>query len=263
MSGGPSARAGFRYQDWCVIYIFLKTLNEEENGFLHVICENDKLDFETLFEGSFRGYQAKLNSRTVSAKDINSIFLFYLGYLNTVVREADQSELIFFFENKINKPAIDHLFNKLNFPSIPTKRQHKTFEKYVLSALMSVNIPTLKTRFLTFDRPSVEKLVWEESEKILKKLYKQDINNILLENLINALKVKVEALSSERDIKLRMLYKKDLIDICTRLIAPAISGTGKIALPPDPEYGSILGSVNKAEIPKANISDFYNNDQHV
>lgn len=243
MNGGTTARAAFRYQDWCALYVLLSAYDQD--AFQHIICENEKLDFECWRFQKYEGYQVKLNPQGLTAKDVNEVLNFFAHRFED---NLNKSECIFFFTTK-PQASISQLFEQLESKTLQPKSRHKTVEKYIASALRNLDSLPFSVTYKVFGKKEIENLVWGHAKTILEALFNEEKLDIFTCNtFLISLKDKIEKLSCLEDIEEKKIYKRDVLEVCRNIKSSLISADRKggkqekkiVELPDDPSYEVII-----------------------
>ncbi|MCK4355127.1 hypothetical protein KAW43_02105 [Candidatus Parcubacteria bacterium] len=215
MSNGVSAQNAFRYQDWCAIYFLLNHYLENNSSLEYLICENDKLDFEIWLASDFEGYQVK-TQKDLSARELNSIFKFFLTYIRTIPKNCF---IYFIFQDEPVK-SFSFLVVKLSGDRT-IKSVSSIDEKYFSTALKDVDLSTIKLDYRIFSEKDIQRLVYGLAKEVLEKYYPkdQDLLPSLIDNFIFRLKDKIEELSSKTRIEERRIEKVALKNIIHKIIS--------------------------------------------
>lgn len=163
MSGGAIAKRGFRYQDLCAMYFALREF-QKEPSFQYLYCEQEKIDFEIWNTGSFTGFQVKTTASGLSAKEANTIFLYYL---NKAVSSGKKEKGFWFVFGDQPVKSLAHLLIVIRNGTRGTK-YNGHIKKYIDVALENIPIDAFSIDFHLFNEEQIQHLVFSTSAEVLK-----------------------------------------------------------------------------------------------
>lgn len=217
INGGPVARNGFRYQDFCVIDLLLGYYLQKEN-FESLYCERGKLDFEFHFLEKYNAYQAKNKNKKdenihISASYVNQLLKEFQAQANNLSKQI--SEITFILSDEPN-PALKLLIDKIALRQV--KIEDKNIQKYHKDALKDINISEFKLRILICD--NVESSALGKANEILKNHYKNGeyLPSTASWLLLSGIRDIVEQISCEADCDSRFKIAEELISEIKRVI---------------------------------------------
>lgn len=258
MSGGTTARLGFRYQDFCILYVLLSEYSDD--NFQYIVCENDKHDFEVLRDDKNLAYQAKSGS-ALTSNELNEVLKFFTDRFQ---ENLDNSELIFFFADRPSG-ALSHFFERFNSRGLRPHKSHKTVVKYIMNALSDIDENyNLQVRCEVFNKRDIEDLVRGQASRLLQEMFRVEaINSFTCETFISHLKNKVDDLSAKHTIDDRRISKADVISICRSISSTTVTenpdGTSREitvqAVPEDSNYEIIFRRKSAPKLENLDIND--------
>ncbi|MFC1733325.1 hypothetical protein ACFL6I_23750, partial [candidate division KSB1 bacterium] len=133
---GIVAKQGFRFQDYCVVYILLKSFRNDEMNLDHLFCENGKIDFEIWTKLEIRKYQVK-STVTINAKYINQLLKDYI-YNQLKGNDNIDRKLIMIFNKEPKGSLIYLLLHLCGNKSVCLYK--KITEKYINDALENIEL---------------------------------------------------------------------------------------------------------------------------
>ena len=164
MSGGPTAKNGFRYQDWCAVYFTLESI-ETNATFEYLFCEQEKMDFELWGASNFTGYQIKTNPSRLSARETNDVLLYYL---KKSASSQKASNLFRFVFAQDLSGSLSHLFSNIRGNSRGI-RYAPSVRKFIDGALKGINLKLLEIDYHFYSETQIKRMVFSIAAETLKK----------------------------------------------------------------------------------------------
>lgn len=208
MDGGAVAKNAFRYQDWCTMYFTLDSFFKDTSLFENVYCEQGKLDFEIWSSAIFAGFQVKTTTRSLSAAEINRIFLKYID--RSKISKKKEGQFYFVF-GKHPEKSLNHLFNYILGGSSGVKYDAR-ISKYIGTALKNIPLGSFYINFHHFDEQVVESLVFSLAAKVLrsKSTKKSDIETEVINNFIKSFRDEIDKISCKSNDSERVYSNSQL-----------------------------------------------------
>jgi len=207
MNGGSSAKRGFRYQDWCIMYFLLSNYHSNQSAFEHLYCEQGKLDFEIFSSDGYEGYQVK-SGKHLAARDINRILSYYSDRSNTS-KKGGRFFYFVFSSRPINSLA--YLISKIS-GSKGAAKYNKVTDKYINASIKDINLSGLIINYHCYSQHEIEDLVFSKALKILKdKMAKDDdVYAGIVDNFVALLRDLIDNISCRETADNRTLAKEQL-----------------------------------------------------
>ena len=192
MDGGPIAKKAYRYQDWCAMYFALEGFKGDAS-FERLYCEQEKMDFEIWGTSSFIGFQVKINPATLTAKETNNIFLYYLNKSSTSGKQNKSFSFIF---SQNPQKSLGHLFTVIKGGGRGV-RYGKKIQRFIDTALQNIPVGDFPIDFHYFKENDIRQKVFALSTEILKdKIGKsEDIKIEFIYNFIARLRDEIDLIS--------------------------------------------------------------------
>lgn len=216
--GGPTARNGFRYQDFCIIDLLLGYYLQNID-FESLYCERGKLDFEFHFLTEYNAYQAKnknINDKNIhiSAKYVNKLLIEFQMRANSLSKTT--SKIVFILSHEPNS-ALRLLIDRINLRQV--RIEDKNIQKYHEEALKDIDISGYNFGLLISN--NIESSALGKANEILKNHY---INGEYLPSnaswlLLSGIKEIIEQISCNTKCDDRFKIAKDLVIEIERVIA--------------------------------------------
>ncbi|MBP9711547.1 MAG: DUF4297 domain-containing protein [Candidatus Pacebacteria bacterium] len=212
MSGGPSAKTGFRYQDLCSVYFALENLGNNAE-FEQVFCEQDKMDFEIWSKSSFAGYQVKSSLVGLTAKETNNILLYYFSKATQSSKKDSSFKFIF---TKNPSKSLAYLFLNIRGDDRGIKYSTAT-KRFIEASLKGIDKNRIEIDYLAYDHRQIDGLVLLAATEILKKALGpgSDIHTEAVRSFIARLRDEIDKISCKGN-SLERIYSvgniKDLIN---------------------------------------------------
>lgn len=192
MTGGPTAKNAYRFQDWCAMYFALHEF-KQGTSFEHIYCEQEKLDFEIWNASRFVGFQVKTSLNGLTAREVNNIFLFYSNKSLTSGK-SDKSFRFVFGQRPIK--SLDHLFTAIRSGSRGTNYAGH-IKKFIETALRNIPTSSFSIDFYYFDEDQIRHMVFSASAEILKSRIgtTEDIQFEIIKDFITRLRDELDQIS--------------------------------------------------------------------
>lgn len=217
MSGGVPAKKGFRFQDWCAVYVLLDHYQNNSNGLEFLNFERGIIDFEVWLSQLVENYQVKGGKTTLSASYLNSIFK---RHLSTVCDKKKREFTLVFFFSAQPKHSLLYLIEHLG-GNRGVKNYDRKTTRYISNALLDVDPTKLAIRHQSFPEQKVRYLCFGLAKEILERHYSKnkELPPGVIDNFLSRLREEIDAVSTKEILETRRIDKKNLLDLIAKIIS--------------------------------------------
>jgi hypothetical protein len=166
---------------------------KKDSSFENIYCEQDKMDFEIWSTSNFVGFQVKTKPDSLSAKEINKIFLYYL---NKSIKSGKRNRAFRFVFGVQPTDSRYHLFTVVQ-GSNRGARYSRQIQKFIDAALQNIPAESMLITFHCFDEQQIKHLVFSLSAEILKEKLgsRQDIQTEVVRTFITKFRDEIDQIS--------------------------------------------------------------------
>ena len=192
---------------------------KKKSTFEHIYCEQDKLDFEIWNTDRFDGFQVKLTASGLSAKEVNSIFVYYFN--KAVSSGRKDKNFCFVFRTQPVK-SLGHLLAVVQNGTRCVNYSGYA-KKYIETALKGIPVDAFPIDFHLLDKDKIEHLVFSVSVEILEERMgvRDTIPSGITRNFITRFRDEIDRISCEEN-KSKRIYTSieigSLIDMFLRTV---------------------------------------------
>lgn len=219
IDGGAEGKEGYRYQDWCAMFVLLSHY-EESKKFEHINLEMGKLDFEVFFKDEYHAYQIKLNNK-VTSTELNKIFLTYLSAVDEKRRQSNIKEnslnFIFSLELKNSLLCLMQFLSK----NKGIKEYHKKTKLFIENSLKGIVKSQLRLFYKSYTYSHIQAQVNGLAKKILERFYPKDryLPTGLIDSFVTGFKGEIENRSCHKKISERNLRKDEFEALIKKVVS--------------------------------------------
>lgn len=218
MSGGVSAKKGFRFQDWCAVYVLLDYYQSNSTSLEFLNFERGVIDFEVWLNRLVENYQIKGGETSLSAAYLNSIFKHLSAVCGKDEKKRDFTLVLFFSSQP--KHSLLYLIEHLG-GNRGVKDYNRKTTRYISSALTGIDPGKITIRHRSFSEQEIRCLCFGLAKNILERHYSKtkELLPAVIDNFLARLREEIDAVSTIAISERRKISRKDLLDLIDKTIS--------------------------------------------